>query len=363
MNNRIEVQTSARSYSVETGRDILEQGLQTHLGRISTDTLFVLIDENVSRHHRDRIGPVLDKCAGQIHTMEVPSGESSKSAEFWSRTMDFLLKNQVRRNTPLLVIGGGVTGDLGGFAAATVLRGIPYIHIPTTVLAMVDSSIGGKTGINHPAGKNLIGSFYQPSAVIADIRFLETLPRREWINGLSEILKYGAISDETIFSESEIFFDRHPEQSSAADLAALIAKCVRIKAEIVARDEFEGGVRAFLNFGHTFAHALEKACGFQKISHGEAVYLGMLAARKLSRLTGSRINGNKIEAFRSLYQFRVKKDDLFPDDLIRFMKSDKKRTGEHLRFVLLESWQHPVVKTVKKKELISDALQVILDEL
>ncbi len=359
----LEVKTQSHSYKIVVGREIFEKSLSDILTDSSNDRLFLLADENLFHHHGEQLLKSLQHFSGDVRHMLVPQGESSKSVKFWESSVNFLLTNGVRRNTPLIVAGGGVTGDLGGFAAASVLRGIPIIHIPTTVLAMVDSSIGGKTGINHSTGKNLIGAFYQPKAVIADTRFLTSLPRREWINGLSEILKYGAISDAEIFNEASIFLSADYLSTDREKLISLIFKCMKIKADIVAADEFESGIRAFLNFGHTFAHALEKACNYDSISHGEAVYLGMLAAQKLSRLSGSSLTGDFLEAYRPLYQFRVQPAEVSRDDIYSFMFQDKKRTDEHLKFVLLDEWQSPAVKTVTNKEYIKNAIELMIHQL
>lgn len=363
MKAEITIKATSNSYKALVGKNILEECLAEYIKDRNSDKLFVLIDENVFKQHWEFIEPVLSKLVTHVHYLEVPEGESSKSVKMWSKTLDFLLNKGIRRNVPIAVIGGGVTGDLGGFTAASALRGVPLIHIPTTVLAMVDSSIGGKTGVNHTTGKNLIGSFYQPDLVIADIRFLNSLPKREWINGLSEILKYGAIRDDNIFEEAEIFLEPDLKSINPEKLIQLIAKCIQIKAEVVEEDEFEGGVRAFLNYGHTFAHALEKACDFDTISHGEAVFLGMLAAQKLSVLTGADLETTKLNLYRSLYKYRVSKEELSYERLNEYMKSDKKRTDQHIKFVLLDAWQHPQVKTVKNEALINQAWDVVFNEL
>ncbi|TVQ04980.1 MAG: 3-dehydroquinate synthase [Balneolaceae bacterium] len=359
----LEVKTQSQSYKVVVGRDIFERSLQEIFNGSSWDKLFLLVDENVFLHHGDLLLNSLNHFADDVQHLVVPQGESSKTVAFWESTVNFLLTNGVRRNTPLFVAGGGVAGDLGGFVAASVLRGIPLIHIPTTILAMVDSSIGGKTGINHQTGKNLIGAFYQPNMVIADTRFLTSLPRREWINGLSEILKYGAISDASIFNEASIFQAEDYRIIDQEKLISLIYKCIKIKADIVAADEFESGIRAFLNFGHTFAHAIEKACNFDTISHGEAVFLGMLAAQKLSRLTGYSLNENFLEPYKPLYQFRVNPDEVSSEEIYSYMFQDKKRTDKHLKFVLLKEWQSPAVKNVTNKEHIIEAIMLMINEM
>ncbi len=349
------IETASGKCPVFTGEHILGDALDELYRETSSDLIFLLVDEQVFIHHRERLTETFTERFEQVEIMPVPSGEKSKSVHFWEKSVQFLLKNHIRRHTPVAVIGGGVTGDLGGFVAATVLRGVPYIHIPTTVLAMVDSSVGGKTGINSEIGKNLIGAFYQPQAVIADVSFLATLPGNEWINGLSEILKYGAIRDASIFKEAEFFLNENLHEMPVDPLISLIRKCIQIKAEVVREDEFESGVRAFLNFGHTFAHALEKACGFETISHGEAVFAGMLAARFLSESILGLKQLPNFQPFIPLYRYRFSPEALNYDDLYHTMKSDKKRTGDDINFVLLQEWQNPVVLPVSDRNLINEA--------
>lgn len=366
MNNEmIEVSTNAGSYLYAAGKGLLRSKFREIIASHGNERLFLLMDENVQRFHGPRIESLLKESTGQLFTLTVPQGEASKSIPFWTQVVDFLISNGVRRNTPVLVIGGGVTGDVGGFAAASVLRGVPLYHFPTTLLAMVDSSIGGKTGINHKKGKNLIGAFYQPNGVFADIDFLETLPRNEWVNGLSEILKYGAIRDNGIFSETAFFLETEQPlfEHDHEKLISLIRKCAKVKIDIVEEDERENGVRAFLNFGHTFAHALEKECGYSEMSHGEAVYLGMLAAQKLSLLSGGNAEGDRLRKYSGLYSFRVKKDTLSYSSLLKHMQADKKNTGREIRFVLLDSWQHPVLKSVKNESHLKAAWDVIFERL
>lgn len=363
MSNSISLKTASHEYPIIIGNEILQKELTIALAEFDHESGYVIIDENVSRLHGEMISAILDEFFTQTYELTVPQGEKSKSLSFWTDCVDFLLDNEIKRNSPVLVIGGGVTGDVGGFATASTLRGVPLIHIPTTLLAMVDSSIGGKTGINHHTGKNLIGSFYQPKRVIADLQFLQTLPDNEWINGLSEVLKYGAIRDESILSDTDVFLEGNFKEISIELLSSLISKCVKVKTDIVQEDEFEGDVRAYLNFGHTFAHALEKLFGYDKMSHGEAVYLGMLAACKLSNLTGSSIDDQPIRKFSTLYNYRVSKNELDIEELIENMKSDKKRIDQFIRFVLLNSWQHPTLKTVSDNSLIKQSWEEVSNQL
>ncbi|MGF1668908.1 MAG: 3-dehydroquinate synthase [Balneolaceae bacterium] len=355
MNREITVKTESGFYPVRIGSGLMESFFKNDLLSINFDRIFFVIDENVYKLHQDQIEFILKKLDKPFFIYILPEGEKSKSFAEWKKILDFLLKNEVKRNSLLIAIGGGVTGDVAGFAAASILRGISLIHIPTTLLAMVDSAIGGKTGINHKTGKNLIGAFYQPKAVIEDINFLSTLPSTEWINGLSEILKYAAIRNDEIFSDVEFFL--HPGKSfiKHPGLASLIEKCVRVKADIVAKDELENGIRAFLNFGHTFAHALEKEAGYKIISHGEAVFAGMLAALYFSNKTGADLDLIRLERFAPLYDLDKSINSFTASRLIQNMSADKKRIDSDIRLVLLRKWQNPYLFETDNKLLLSEA--------
>lgn len=360
MIRNITVTTPAESYPVQIGSGIFSDFLKKRWSLSKTERLFVVIDKNVYNLHRQRIENSLEKAGIPYSKYLLPEGEQSKSFTEWKKIIDFLLEHGVKRNSPLIAIGGGVTGDVAGFAAAAVLRGIPLFHIPTTLLAMVDSSIGGKTGINHTRGKNLVGSFYQPSAVIADTNFLSTLPDEEWVNGLSEILKYAAIRNDEIFSDTDFFLNRGADYRDHPEIEALIEKCVRVKADIVAEDELEKGIRAYLNFGHTFAHALEKEAGYQKISHGEAVFAGMLAALYVSNKIGSELEEIRLQRYAPLYNLDPSIHTFPIDQLIRNMGMDKKKTGKNHRLVLLKAWQKPFIHETVDDSLLRDAWQYAL---
>jgi 3-dehydroquinate synthase len=363
MTASIDVKSSSGVYPYTVGTSIFEERLSAYHQDQGFDSCFLLIDENVWQHHREHIIEAFDALNVNYAYEIIASGEQSKSISRWQSLVTFLLSSGVRRNTPLFAIGGGVTGDLAGFVASSTMRGIPLVHIPTTLLAMVDSSIGGKTGVNHETGKNLVGAFYQPNAIIADTEFLKTLPHRDWTNGLSEILKYGAIEDPTIFDRCDIFHSIKQGNNLPDTLNDLILRCAQIKADIVAADEFEAGTRAFLNFGHTFAHALEKVSGYDELNHGEAVYLGMLAAVTLSNEMGATIDDGPLRQFRPLYSFRITGKMISQDQLFEVMKSDKKNIDDTLRFVLLKSWQQPVLMSVKDNQLVEKAWQTVYQEL
>ncbi len=354
MKSTIEIRAGNAPYEIIIGKNVLEPFFSNELPQLGSGRIFVIVDENVYKLHNKRIDQLLENTELISHKYILPEGEQSKSVKTWRKLVDFMLENEVKRNSLLLAVGGGVTGDVAGFAAASVLRGIPLIHIPTTLLAMVDSSIGGKTGINHDEGKNLIGAFYQPQKVLADISFLATLPSKEWVNGLSEVLKYAFIQNYSILKDVEFFLETDTDFHKYDKLVPLIEKCVRVKADIVEMDEFESGIRAFLNFGHTFGHALEKEAGYSKISHGEAVYAGMVAAVYLSNMLGAGLDQKPVEKFRELYRYHPDIPGFDVQSLIRNMKSDKKRLDSGHRLILLKDWEEPFIYTTRDETLLEE---------
>jgi 3-dehydroquinate synthase len=292
---------------------------------------------------------------------EVPSGESSKSIAMWQQMVDFAFKGSLRRNTPFVAVGGGVTGDLSGFAAASLLRGLPLIHVPTTLLAMVDSAIGGKTGVNHPFGKNTIGAFYHPRAVLFDPSFLTTLPEREWLCGISEVLKYGYIRDPELLDMGTRLAD--PASRTDDVLKDVIERSVRIKSDIVAGDARESGDRAFLNFGHTFAHALEALDGYSNINHGEAVYAGMIAALFVSRKNGAPVSDEALVSLQNVYNLDLEHFRDSTDQLVSLMANDKKNRDHTVRLVLLRDYGRPVVQSINDKRILKEAWNYMFDVL
>ncbi len=351
---------SEESYSVKIASDL--EFLLSSEKLPDAEFAFLIIDENVEYFHGERVFSALNKYYQSVLKYVVPSGESSKSVEQWVRLTNFLLENQVKRNTPVFVVGGGVTGDLGGFVAASVLRGLPLYHIPTTILAMVDSAIGGKTGINHTTGKNLIGAFYQPKAVLMDTKMLATLPEKEWKCGLGEVLKYACISDKTIFDEVDaLFSDGLPEISER--LSALLLRCAQVKAEIVMEDEKESGIRAFLNFGHTFAHALEAFTAYKEYAHGEAVYIGMIAAMYASKKMGYAVEVNDLLRFKYLYNFSPAGHSKHIEDIVTYMYSDKKNRDKNIRLILLSELENPVLVEAENTALLKESFEFAFEQL
>ena len=249
------------------------------LERIQGRQVAIITNEVVAPLYLDALLQALDGL--QVDVMQMADGEAQKNLQVYQQTMDFLLGARHNRSTCLIALGGGVVGDLCGFVAATFQRGVDFVQIPTTLLAQVDSSVGGKTAVNHPQGKNMIGAFHQPVAVLADTATLSTLPSREYAAGLAEVVKYGVIEDAVFFE----FLEQHSDDLLAKDgavLSQVILRCCAIKAEVVSADERESGRRAILNFGHTFGHGIEKLCGYGQWLHGEAVAIGMVMAARLS---------------------------------------------------------------------------------
>jgi 3-dehydroquinate synthase len=281
-----------------------------------------------------------------LPVLTVPAGEGSKSLESFGRVMDFLAGQRIDRSGVLFAVGGGVVGDLGGYAAAAWLRGIDFIQVPTTLLAMVDSSVGGKTGINIPAGKNLVGAFHQPRAVFIGTDLLNTLPPREFAAGMAEVIKYGLLGDAALFAQLE----STPLTLQSASLAGVVRRCCELKAQVVEADEFERakeGGRALLNLGHTFGHAIEQVAGYGTYLHGEAVAIGLCAAARLSRKLAliSASDVARVEGVVAAHQLPTRlKEPLRLEELVAAMGRDKKVRDGVLRFVVLKRLGEAVTK-------------------
>lgn len=353
---RIDVALDRRSYPIHIGEGILSDAslLQPHLG---SSRAVVISNEVVAPLYLDRLKASLGEHFAEA--IVLPDGEAEKNLDTVSHIYDRLLRGRYDRKTTLIALGGGVVGDITGFAAATYLRGIPYIQIPTTLLAQVDSSVGGKTGVNHALGKNLIGAFYQPVCVLADTRVLDSLPERELKAGLAEVIKYGLIVDAS-------FFDWLAEQSGAllaleADaLARTIQTCCEIKARVVAQDERESGVRALLNLGHTFGHAIETASGYGRYLHGETVAMGMVMAADLSRRLDW-LSHQDAARIRQVLEQDFGMPVLPPTEIDReryweLMASDKKAEAGRVRFILLRAIGEAVIEGDVPPELVNETL-------
>jgi 3-dehydroquinate synthase len=290
----------------------------------------------------------------EVVEIVLPDGEEFKTWEYLNRIFDGLLAAKCDRKTTVVALGGGVIGDMAGFAASCYMRGVPFVQVPTTLLAQVDSSVGGKTGINHPLGKNMIGAFYQPRAVLADTSTLDTLPPRELSAGLAEVIKHGAILDAAFFDWIEQNIGKLVARDPDA-LAHAVARSCEIKADVVRKDERESGLRAVLNFGHTFGHAIEAGLGFGNWLHGEAVGCGMVMAADLSQRMGL-IDAAVVERVRALVRaagLPVVAPDLGAARWIELMEVDKKNEGGEIKFILLKPLGSPSISNVPRELLIA----------
>ncbi len=324
-----------RAYAIQIGRDWLEEAGVALAEALVGGRGVLVTDARLEALWGPRVRQGLSRGGIHVETCVIPAGEPAKTLSTVEGIYDWLLERRYGRQTALIALGGGVVGDVAGFAAATFLRGLGLAQMPTSLLAMVDSSIGGKTGVNHPRGKNLIGAFKQPAIVIVELAFLDTLPAEELSAGLAEVVKYGMIADESLFK----FLEARAEAALARDpdtLTRLIARSCEIKAAVVAQDETETGLRAILNFGHTFAHAVETLQGYQGLRHGEAVAGGMVAACRLGEIVGG-LSPEVTERLRSLLaRLRLPASlPAFPPELyFEAMRADKKARDGRLRFVV-----------------------------
>lgn len=329
MSSTLTVDLGDRSYPIVIGSDLLDGGYDLSEYVRGPDCM-VVSNETVAPLYFEKLLPNL---AGRaVASVNLPDGEAYKTVATMHTIIDRLVETGANRDTTVIALGGGVVGDIAGFAAACYLRGVNFIQVPTTLLAQVDSSVGGKTGVNHEKGKNLIGAFHQPQLVLIDTATLQTLPDRELRAGLAEVIKHGAISDAGFFAWLEAnmaaLLGRDPEA-----LAHAIRRSCEIKAEVVAEDEREAGRRAILNFGHTFGHAIEHCQGYGEWLHGEAVAAGMVMAAKLSGLPGADVE--RLAALIGSAGLPVEPPPIEADDWVRAMGLDKKVQGKKLRFVLL----------------------------
>ena len=343
MSEHIEVDLGNRRYTVAVGSGLLAAD-GTWAGARGRRQVLLVTDDHVGPLYAQAVRAQFP--GRELPVLQIAAGEASKTLEQCGRVFAALAAMPAGRDALVIALGGGVIGDLAGFAAACWMRGIGFVQVPTTLLAMVDSSVGGKTGVNLPVGKNLVGAFHQPEAVIADIDTLATLPARELAAGLAEVIKYGAIGDAGFFAWLEANADALRARDPAA-LVHAIASSVRHKAAIVARDERESGERALLNFGHTFGHAIETGTGYRRFLHGEAVAIGMLQAARLSERLGLSGAADTQRLRRLLQAFDLPVQapaDPGPEQLLALMRLDKKAGAEGLRFIVWHGIGHAEVR-------------------
>jgi len=350
----VDVELGARRYPIQIGPGLLANG--DWPTAIRGRHVLVISDRNVAPHYLDTVLARLPE--KRVATLVLPPGEAEKTLARFGEAMHALAELQASRDATILALGGGVVGDLSGFAAACWMRGIAFVQLPTTLLAMVDSSVGGKTAVDLPQGKNLVGAFHQPIAVVADTSTLATLPQRELQAGLAEVVKYGAIGDESFFA----WLERHAEQLLAREpdaIAEAVERSCRHKAAIVARDETEQGDRALLNFGHTFGHALETAGAYGDLLHGEAVAIGMVLAAELSADLGNapREDAHRLAALLERFNLPVRPTrGASPQQLLELMRLDKKNLSGRLRLILWRGLGRAFIAPNVPDEAILDRL-------
>ncbi len=351
-----------RSYPIHIGNGLLDHAdlIQAHVprGRVA-----IVTNTTVAPLYLEKLQQALRRIDVGSMPVILPDGEEYKNSGTLNLIYDALLTSRCERTTPLIALGGGVIGDMAGYAAATYLRGVPFIQIPTTLLAQVDSSVGGKTGINHPLGKNMIGAFYQPRLVLADTDTLNTLPDNELAAGIAEVIKYGLIRDLPFLEWLECNMDKLLARDTAV-LQYAIARCCKNKAEVVAADEHESGERALLNLGHTFGHAIESGMGYGNWLHGEGVAAGTIMAADLSQRLGW-INARDVARIRSLFEragLPVAAPDLGVDKYLELMGLDKKVEGGKMRFVLLKEIGRAVIQGDVPQQLLRQTLEACCDK-
>jgi 3-dehydroquinate synthase len=349
----LNVDLGERSYPIAIGPALLDD--EALLARhVQGSKVAIVSNTTVAPLYLARVEAGLRAAGKQVMTVTLPDGEAYKNWTSLMQIFDTLLENKADRKTTLLALGGGVIGDLTGYAAASYMRGVDFIQVPTTLLSQVDSSVGGKTGINHPLGKNMIGAFYQPRAVIADTSTLATLPPRELSAGLAEVIKYGAVIDLAFFEWIEANIDKLMARDQGA-LAYAIARSCEIKADVVRQDEREGGLRAILNFGHTFGHAIEAGMGYGAWLHGEAVGCGMVMAADLSQRMGL-IDAATVARVRALVAaagLPVKAPDLGVARWLEAMEVDKKNEGGAIKFILMNPLGAPKITNAPQELLLA----------
>lgn len=341
--NIVTIDLGLRSYDIYIGSGLLFRVAELIPSDVEGARFFIVTDVNVEPYALKIKDVLLAEKAAGVELLVLPAGERTKSFRSVEKITDWLLEHRVSRDSCVLAVGGGVIGDVTGFAASIVMRGVPYIQVPTTLLAQVDSSVGGKTGINTGRGKNLVGSFYQPGAVVIDVDTLKTLPRRELLAGYAEVLKYGLIRDSSFFSWLEQN-GKHVCHADEVSLAYAIETSTKAKAEVVESDEREEGHRALLNLGHTFGHALEAAAGYDgSLLHGEAVAIGMVMAFDLSVRMGicEREDLERVERHLVKIGLPTRASDIRPsikvgvDGLLETMRLDKKVKKGKMRFIVV----------------------------
>ena len=356
----VHVAAADAEYNVMVGSNLSREVAEFVVERFHPHTCAVITDTNVAPLHLSTVESALRAAGTKPISLMIPAGEQHKNISTLGTIWDFLLNHRWERRLPIVALGGGVVGDMTGFAAATVLRGVPLIQMPTSLLAAVDAGVGGKTGIDHPLGKNLLGAFHHASLVAMDVKFLSTLPRRELVSGLAECIKHAVIADENLFNWLDVHLPQVLE-SRPADLTELIGWNVRIKAGIVMKDPYENSIRAHLNLGHTFGHAMEAVVGYDKLPHGYAVAVGMLAASRLAVKLGycnPELPG-RLESMIHRAGLPTCIPELDAPSILSAMYSDKKVAAAKLRLILPAKIGEVKVVTDVPEAAILDAIKSV----
>jgi 3-dehydroquinate synthase len=342
---QVRIALGDRSYDIQIGAGLLGEAA-TWQGLPSATAALIVTNTTVAPLYAARLSASLAAHYRAVFEVVLPDGEEHKDWTTLNRIFDALLSHGCDRKTVLFALGGGVVGDMAGFAAASYMRGVPFVQVPTTLLAQVDSSVGGKTAINHPLGKNMIGAFYQPERVVCDLDTLSTLPARELSAGLAEVIKYGPIADLAFLDWIEANIEALMRRERAA-LAHAVRRSCEIKAEVVGQDEREAGLRAILNFGHTFGHAIESGLGYGKWLHGEAVGCGMVMAMHLSRRLGlvDEAFVQRVTALIARAGLPIVGPALGAERYLELMRIDKKAEAGQIRFVVVERPGQAAVRT------------------
>jgi 3-dehydroquinate synthase len=352
------VETATQSYPIFVGYGLLDRIGEKMRGAGLSGKTIVISDESVFSIYGKKVERILRDAGFAVNSFVVPPGEATKNVDSAARIYDFLVAHRAERDDVIVALGGGMVGDLAGFVAATFLRGMPWVQVPTSLVAMVDASIGGKVGVNHPQGKNLIGAFYQPGFVLADVQALTSLPRRELASGWAEVIKYGFIVDKDFFKFLEADADKLTGLEPNAVTQA-IARSAAIKAEIVSEDEREKGKRTILNYGHTIAHGLETATQYGRFLHGEAVAIGMMGAAKLSERLGL-LSSDVVKQQQSLlerFDLPISFSGVDLAEVLRAIELDKKTRGKKIRWVLLEDIGRVLIRSDVPEEDVMGVLQ------
>ncbi|WP_041928888.1 3-dehydroquinate synthase [Methylotenera mobilis] len=357
----LKVELANRSYPIYIGRSLISNA-ELILPHLKRKHVAIVTNTTVAQLYLETLSNALQDAGVKVIPIILPDGEAYKNSETLNLIYDALLQNRCERSTTLIALGGGVIGDLTGYAAATYLRGVPFIQIPTTLLSQVDSSVGGKTGINHPLGKNMIGAFYQPQVVLADIDTLQTLPAREFSAGMAEVIKYGLIRDAEFFDWLELHIEQLMVLDEQAITEAIYRSC-KNKADVVARDEHETGERALLNLGHTFGHAIENAMGYGVWLHGEAVGAGTMMAADLSQrmgwLTADEVR--RIHQLLTAAKLPLDAPKLGVEKYLHLMQLDKKVADGKIRLVLQQAIGKSVITSDYDAEKLKQTLSLKSD--